>query len=323
MLDRSKETSGAGDEPSAAVRAGEVPELESRGELAMSKSLEHEKEDARHVPTLSAEQASARLEQTLGARWWALSNAEKIKLVESARASFQEAEQRKRLAKADPGASKPSADAARDTIHAAPETTDAPKATQRRDETRAAPEVASVHPPARVPEPTPAPSPSVPNGNPPVKRKRGRPPKVKKPDAGARGEDFAAGPGPASAPAPGPNPKRRTPDVSAAAEDPVPVFIADGPPPSPPGAAGAPALDPGAVLPGAAAVSLVAPDGVVASAVPPGGAPLAGRRAEGVVDGAFAGGYCLTVRVDGCLLRGIVWDDARATNGDVASDARR
>ena len=325
MLDRSKETSGAGDEPSAAVRAGEVPELESRGELAMSKlsSGKEPRADARHVPSLSAEQASARLEKTLGARWRALSDAEKSRLVASARASFQEAEQRKRLAKADPGASKPSADAARDTIHAAPETTDAPKATQRRDETRAAPEVASVHPPARVPEPTPAPSPSVPNGNPPVKRKRGRPPKVKKPDAGARGEDVAAGPGPASAPAPGPNPKRRAPDVSAAAEDPVPVFIADGPPPSPPGAAGAPALDPGAVLPGAAAVSLVAPDGVVASAVPPGGAPLAGRRAEGVVDGAFAGGYCLTVRVDGCLLRGIVWDDARATNGDVASDARR
>ena len=107
MHDRSGETSGAGDTPSAAVRAGEVPELASRGELAMSKSLEHEKEDARHVPTLSAEQASARLEKTLGARWRALSNAEKSRLVESARASFQEAEQRKRLKKADPGASEP------------------------------------------------------------------------------------------------------------------------------------------------------------------------------------------------------------------------
>ena len=74
-------------------------------------------------------------------------------------------------------------------------------------------------------------------------------------------------------------------------------------------------MDPGAVLPGAAAVSLVAPDGVVASAVPPGGAPLLGRGVAGVVDGAFAGGYFLTVRVDGCLLRGLVWDpdDARAT----------
>ena len=312
MRDRSGEISGAGDKPSAAVRAGEIPELESRGELAMSNLS-----NARHVPSLSAEQASARLEQTLGARWRALSDAEKSRLVESARASFHEAEQRKRLAKADPGPSKPSADPAGDTTHAAAER--APD--EKRDEARAAPEVASARPPARVPEPPPAPSPPV--QDPPVKRKRGRPPKVKKPDAGARGEDFAAGPGPASAPAPGPNPKRRTPDVSAAAEDPVPVFIADGPPPSPPGAAGAPALDPGAVLPGAAAVSLVAPDGVVASAVPPGGAPLAGRRAEGVVDGAFAGGYCLTVRVDGCLLRGIVWDDARATNGDVASDARR
>ena len=44
---------------------------------------------------------------------------------------------------------------------------------------------------------------------------------------------------------------------------------------------------------------------------------------EGVVDGAFAGGYFLTVRVDGCLLRGLVWDDARATSGGVASDANR
>ena len=114
MHDRSGETSGAGDTPSAAVRAGEVPELASRGELAMSKSLGHEKEDARHVPTLSAEQGSARLEKTLGARWRALSDAEKSRLVESARASFQEAEQRKRLAKADPGASEPSADPARD-----------------------------------------------------------------------------------------------------------------------------------------------------------------------------------------------------------------
>ena len=68
---------------------------------------------------------------------------------------------------------------------------------------------------------------------------------------------------------------------------------------------------------------MVAPDGAVASAVPPGGAPLAGRQVEGVMDGAFAGGYFLTVRVDGCLLRGLVWDDARATSGGVASDANR
>ena len=308
MRDRSGEISGAGDKPSAAVRAGEIPELESRGELAMSNLS-----NARHVPSLSAEQASARLEQTLGARWRALSDAEKSRLVESARASFHEAEQRKRLAKADPGPSKPSADPAGDTTHAAAER--APD--EKRDEARAAPEVASARPPARVPEPPPVPSPPV--QDPPVKRKRGRPPKVKKPDA-------AAPEGPAPAPASAPKPKKRKPDAFAAAsnrgpaaEDPVPVFIADGPPPSPPG----PGSDPGAVLPGAAAVSLVAPDGAVASAVPPGGAPLAGRQVEGVVDGAFAGGYFLTVRVDGCLLRGLVWDDARATSGGVASDANR
>ena len=268
----------------------------------MSKSLEHEKEDARHVPTLSAEQASARLEKTLGARWRALSDAEKSRLVASARASFQEAEQRKRLAKADPGASKPSADPAHDTTHAPAER--APR--EHRDEARAAPEAASAQPPAPVPEPTPAPSPADPG--PPVKRKRGRPPKVKPLDAAA--------PAPASAP----KPKKRKPNASegsspAKKQKPnTSVFIADGPPSLPPGW-GDPAADPGAVLPGAAAVSLVAPDGVVASAVPPGGAPLLGRGVAGVVDGAFAGGYFLTVRVDGCLLRGLVWDPdvARAT----------
>ena len=295
MRDRSGEISGAGDKPSAAVRAGEIPELESRGELAMSNLS-----NARHVPSLSAEQASARLEKTLGARWRALSDAEKSRLVASARASFQEAEQRKRLAKADPGTSKPSADPARDTTHVPAERA----LRERRDEARAAPEAASAQPPALVPEPTPAPSPADPG--PPVKRKRGRPPKVKPLDAGA--------PAPASAP----KPKKRKPNASpagAGAKKPnTSVFIADGPPSFPPGG-GDPAADPGAVLPGAAAVSLVAPDGVVASAVPPGGAPLLGRGVAGVVDGAFAGGYFLTVRVDGCLLRGLVWDldDARAT----------
>ena len=117
--------------------------------------------DARHVPSLSAEQASARLEKTLGARWRALSDAEKSRLVASARASFQEAEQRKRLAKADPGTSKPSADPARETektTHAPAER--APR--ERRDEALAAPEAASAQPPALVPEPTPAPSPADP-----------------------------------------------------------------------------------------------------------------------------------------------------------------
>ena len=265
--------------------------------------------DARHVPSLSAEQASARLEKTLGARWRALSDAEKSRLVASARASFQEAEQRKRLAKADPGTSKPSADPEsekRDTTHAPAER--APR--ERRDEALAAPEAASAQPPALVPEPTPAPSPADPG--PPVKRKRGRPPKVKPLDAGAPARAaVAAAPAPASAP----KPKKRKPNADPKPKKPnTSVFIADGPPSFPPGG-GDPAADPGAVLPGAAAVSLVAPDGVVASAVPPGGAPLLGRGVAGVVDGAFAGGYFLTVRVDGCLLRGLVWDpgDARAT----------
>ena len=226
MHDRSGETSGAGDTPIAAARTGEVPELESRGELAMSKlsSGKEPRADARHVPSLSAEQASARLEKTLGARWRGLSDAEKSRLVASARASFQEAEQRKRLAKADPGTSKPAdADPARDTTHAPAER--APR--ERRDEARAAPEAASAQPPALVPEPTPAPSPADPG--PPVKRKRGRPPKVKPLDAAA--------PAPASAP----KPKKRKPNASegsspAKKQKPnTSVFIADGPPSLPPG----------------------------------------------------------------------------------------
>ena len=218
MHDRSGETSGAGDTPIAAVRAGEVPELESRGELAMSKlsSGKEPRADARHVPSLSAEQASARLEKTLGARWRALSDAEKSRLVASARASFQEAEQRKRLAKADPGASKPSADPARDTTHAPAERAPQSIATSA----RAAPEAASEQPPAPVPEPTPAPSPADPA--PPVKRKRGRPPKVKPLGAGA--------PAPASAPKPK-NANRTRPRRGAGAKKPnTSVFIADGPP---------------------------------------------------------------------------------------------
>ena len=41
--------------------------------------------------------------------------------------------------------------------------------------------------------------------------------------------------------------------------------------------------------------------------VPPGGDDLRGHVVEGVVDGAFDAGYFLTVRANGCLLRGIIW----------------
>ena len=41
--------------------------------------------------------------------------------------------------------------------------------------------------------------------------------------------------------------------------------------------------------------------------VPPGGEDLRGHVVEGVVDGAFDAGYFLTVRANGCLLRGIIW----------------
>ena len=43
--------------------------------------------------------------------------------------------------------------------------------------------------------------------------------------------------------------------------------------------------------------------------VPPGGENLIGHVVEGVVDGAFDVGYFLTVRANGCLLRGIIWKD--------------
>lgn len=44
-----------------------------------------------------------------------------------------------------------------------------------------------------------------------------------------------------------------------------------------------------------------------ASAVPPGGDDLLGKRVEGVVDGCFDTGYFLTVRVNGSVLRGVIF----------------
>ena len=55
-------------------------------------------------------------------------------------------------------------------------------------------------------------------------------------------------------------------------------------------------------------VAVLASDGPASSA-PPGGDELMGKRVEGVVDGAFDVGYFLTVRVNGCLLRGIIWQE--------------
>ena len=302
MHDRSGETSGAGDTPIAAVRAGEVPELESRGELAMSKlsSGKEPRADARHVPSLSAEQASARLEKTLGARWRALSDAEKSRLVASARASFQEAEQRKRLAKADPGASKPSADPARDTTHAPAER--APRehrdeaARRRRRRPNSLPHRFPSRRPRRARRTRPRRS----------KRKRGRPPKVK---AARRG-----------APAPGvrAETEKRKPNASPAgawAKKPnTSVFIADGPPSFPPGG-GTRRRTPARSCRARRRSVWSRRTGSWRPPYPRRRATLLGRGVAGVVDGAFAGGYFLTVRVDGCLLRGLVWDpdDARAT----------
>lgn len=44
-----------------------------------------------------------------------------------------------------------------------------------------------------------------------------------------------------------------------------------------------------------------------ASAVPPGGDNLLGKRVEGIVDGCFDVGYFLTVRVNGSVLRGLIF----------------
>jgi hypothetical protein len=143
----------------------------------------------------------------------------------------------------------------------------------------------------------------------PVKRKRGRPPKKVDPTAQVVLQKTPVAPVPSK-----PRGRPNT-DGGAVAEElaarRTSVFIAEGPKHI------EDALDPSSVLPGAKRVALTAADGVVASAVPPGGEQLVGRQVEGVVDGEFAGGYFLTVRVNGCLLRGLVWDE------DVAEEANQ
>ena len=119
----------------------------------------------------------------------------------------------------------------------------------------------------------------------PPKRKRGRPPKEQK----------------------------NTQEISVAntaQKAPTAVYIASGAAP-----ALAPEIDPGLTLPGAQRVRLTAADGVVASSVPPGGEQLVGHAVEGIVDGEFAQGYFLTVRINGCLLRGMVWDEHAGGGG--------
>ena len=118
-----------------------------------------------------------------------------------------------------------------------------------------------------------------PDGLPLPKRPRGRPPK---------------------------NPEAKAAAAAAAANARA-VYIC------PPELARTMGADGNAVLPVAQTVTVSASDGF-SSSVPPGGEDLVGRRVEGVVDGCFDVGYFLTVRVNGCLLRGIVWGEDTSTN---------
>ena len=120
-----------------------------------------------------------------------------------------------------------------------------------------------------------------PDGAPVPKRKPGRPRKV--PDA-----QLAPG---GAQPAPGGAARPRT---TAATGGRVPVFVSAHQPHQPQPVGPAPAVR---------VTSLEGP----LRPVPPGGEDLRGHVVEGVVDGAFDAGYFLTVRANGCLLRGIIW----------------
>ena len=134
-----------------------------------------------------------------------------------------------------------------------------------------------------------------PDGAPVAKRKPGRPRKV--PDAqpapgGAQLAPVDAQPAPGGAqPAPGGAARPRT---TAATGGRVPVFVSAHQPHQPQPVGPAPAVR---------VTSLEGP----LRPVPPGGEDLRGHVVEGVVDGAFDAGYFLTVRANGCLLRGIIW----------------
>lgn len=120
-----------------------------------------------------------------------------------------------------------------------------------------------------------------PDGAPVAKRKPGRPRKV---------PDAQPAPGGAQ-PAPGGAARPRT---TAATGGRVPVFVSAHQPHQPQPVGPAPAVR---------VTSLEGP----LRPVPPGGEDLRGHVVEGVVDGAFDAGYFLTVRANGCLLRGIIW----------------
>ncbi len=132
-----------------------------------------------------------------------------------------------------------------------------------------------------------------PDGAPVAKRKPGRPRKV--PDAqpapgGDAPIDARLAPGGAQL-APGGAARPRT---TAATGGRVPVFVSSHQPHQP---------QPVGPWPPVRVTSLEGP----LRPVPPGGEDLRGHVVEGVVDGAFDAGYFLTVRANGCLLRGIIW----------------
>ena len=132
-----------------------------------------------------------------------------------------------------------------------------------------------------------------PDASPVAKRKPGRPRKV--PDsaqlAGRDGDDGNAAVGIDARQTLTLNPGTRT---TAATGGRVPVFVSAHQPQQPQ------LVGP---WPPVRVTSLEGP----LRPVPPGGEDLRGHVVEGVVDGAFDAGYFLTVRANGCLLRGIIW----------------
>ena len=123
-----------------------------------------------------------------------------------------------------------------------------------------------------------------PDGAPVAKRKPGRPRKVPSAQLDAPLDAQLA---------PGGAPPAR-PRTTAATGGRVPVFVSAHQPHQPQPVGPAPAVR---------VTSLEGP----LRPVPPGGEDLRGHVVEGVVDGAFDAGYFLTVRANGCLLRGIIW----------------
>ena len=270
MRDRSGETSGAGADPSANAGVGGFPGLEVRGELPMSELRKIEYDAFRKSVKENAQGGTLLTADEATAQLEKAIGARWANLSHAEKERLVEAARAEQRRLTENGGDGKGANTQIEQFNAA---VDAARTNQGAVQT-----------------------------DPPPKRKRGRPPKEKKKD----GEGWVVGG------------SERAADKNASAnvgkkksklakpggqKAPTAVYIANG------AARVSDAIDPSAILPGAQLVSLTAADGVVASPVPPGGEQLVGQQVEGIVDGEFASGYFLTVRINGCLLRGMVWDE--------------